>query len=281
VTLDRYPADVLAVNPRAAPRSGPVAVTVCRDLVVEDARSGWCGAVVSWENGLVALEDRHGRRKSFRLGPGFLLDGRPVALRPPARPAPTAPNHTASGSLRGPGGPARVARASRLWVEGLHDAELIEKVWGDDLRHIGVVTESLGGIDRLAERVADFGPGPARRLGVLVDHLNPGTKESRLADAVRGGPWADHVLVLGHRYVDVWQAVNPAAVGLTAWPDVPRGVDWKTGLCQALGWPARSRADLARAWRRIRGSVTTWRDLDQAFVVTVERLIDFVQEAAG
>ena len=29
---------------------------------------------------------------------------------------------------------ARVARASRIFVEGRHDAELVEKVWGDDLR---------------------------------------------------------------------------------------------------------------------------------------------------
>ncbi|HEU4490684.1 MAG TPA: DUF3097 family protein [Jiangellales bacterium] len=60
---------------------------------------------------------------------------------------------------------ARVARASRIYVEGRHDAELVEKVWGDDIRVEGVVVEVLGGIDDLPARVAAFRPGPGRRLG--------------------------------------------------------------------------------------------------------------------
>ena len=43
------------------------------------------------------------------------------------------------------------------------------------------------------------------------------------------------MLVTGHPYIDIWQAVRPAAVGIAAWPTVPRGVDWKTGVCAALG----------------------------------------------
>ena len=50
-------------------------------------------------------------------------------------------------------------------------------------------------------------------------------------------PWAGpDVLVTGHPFVDVWQAVKPSVVGIRAWPVVPRGTDWKTGVCAALGW---------------------------------------------
>lgn len=89
-------------------------------LVVEDPDSGFCGAVVGFESGAVVLEDRHGKLRHFPLAPsGFLLDGRPVTLR---RPAPMAaapvPRQTASGSMAVAGIRARVARASRIWVEG-------------------------------------------------------------------------------------------------------------------------------------------------------------------
>lgn len=58
---------------------------------------------------------------------------------------------------------------------------------GEDLRIEGVVVEQLGGVDDLVDIVAEFAPGPGRRLGVLVDHLVPGSKEARIADAVRRG----------------------------------------------------------------------------------------------
>ena len=57
-----------------------------------------------------------------------------------------------------------MARASRILVEGVHDAELVEKVWGDDLRVEGVVVERLDGMDHLAAVVA-FRPGPAGASG--------------------------------------------------------------------------------------------------------------------
>lgn len=85
-------------------------------------------------------------------------------------------------------GRARTALASRIYVEGRHDAELVEQVWGADLRVEGVVVEYLGGVDDLAAIVAEFNPGPGRRLGVLVDHLVTGSKEARIADSVRRGP---------------------------------------------------------------------------------------------
>jgi len=175
-----------------------------------------------------------------------------------------------------PGGRARVARGSRIYVEGRHDAELVEQVWGDDLRVEGVVVEHLGGVDDLTAVVADFGPAPGRRLGVLVDHLVPRSKEQVIADRVRRGPGAAHVLVVGHPYVDVWQAVKPARLGLDTWPAVPRGTDWKHGICAELGWPHTDQADIADAWRRIRSSVRDWNDLEPALLGRVEELIDFV-----
>ncbi|WP_189223612.1 DUF3097 domain-containing protein [Saccharothrix coeruleofusca] len=240
-------------------------------LVVEDPVSGFCGAVVRFEHGQVVLEDRHGRHRLFPLRPAaFLLDGRPVTL---VRPAPAAtrpaPSRSASGSVRVEGLRARTARDSRIWVEGLHDAELVERVWGHDLRVEGVVVEPLDGVDVLAQRVAEFGTGPGRRLGVLVDHLVPGSKESRLVAAVRD----ENVLVTGHPYVDVWQAVKPSSVGIAAWPEVPRGVPWKEGVCAVLGW-----GEPHEGWRRVLAGVRGFRDLETPLIGAVERLIDFVTE---
>ncbi|GAA4998087.1 DUF3097 domain-containing protein [Kitasatospora paranensis] len=247
-----------------------------RDLVVEEAATGFCGAVVRCEKtaeGLtVTLEDRFGKHRVFPMVPrGFLLEGRVVTLVRPSGPAPArTPGLTASGSVAVPGARARVARESRIYVEGRHDAELVERVWGDDLRIEGVVVEYLEGVDDLPAIVAEFGPGPGRRLGVLVDHLLPGTKEHRIAARVTG----DSVLVVGHPYIDVWQAVKPAAVGIPGWPEVPRGEVWKEGVCRRLGWPA----DPPAAWRRILASVNSYRDLDPALLGRVEELIDFVTQ---
>ncbi len=277
MTTDRYGSDVLASRRR---RETPQ-VPADRGLVVEDVTSGWVGAVVRVEKSggqhLVELEDRHGRTRSFTLGGGFWVDGQAVVLVPP-RPAatPAAPSRTASGSRAVPDAPARVARASRIWVEGRHDAELVEKVWGDDLRVEGVVVELLDGADNLPDAVRAFAPGPDRRLGVLVDHLVPGSKESRLASqAVQAAP-PGTVLVLGHPWVDVWQTVRPQRLGLEAWPQVPRGTEWKTGVLRAIGWPCSTQADVAQAWARILGRVRTYADLDPALLGRVEELIDFV-----
>ncbi|MGW8528254.1 MULTISPECIES: DUF3097 domain-containing protein [Nocardiopsidaceae] len=264
----RYGRDVLAGDWRL-PRKGAVReVALSRDLVVEDADEAFCGAVVTWDRSSVTLEDRAGRRRVFDLGPAaFLLDGRPVTLVRPA-PAPRGPLRSASGSVAVPGAAARTARESRIYVEGAHDAELVEKVWGHDLRVEGIAVEFLEGVDDLPSIVADFSPGPGRRLGVLVDHLVPGSKESRIAERVRG----EHVLVAGHPYVDVWQAVRPGAVGIGAWPEVPRGRPWKEGVVEALGW----RLETGEAWRRILGSVRTYADLEPSLLGRVEELIDFV-----
>jgi len=126
--------------------------------------------------------------------------------------------------------------------------------------------------------VADFAPGEGRRLGVLVDHLVPGSKESRIADRVRSGAGRGHVLVLGHPYVDIWQAVKPARLGLAGWPEVPRTLEWKHGTCAALRLPHKDQADLAAAWRMILDQVRSWDDLERPLLTVVEQLIDFVTE---
>ena len=272
---DRYGTDVLASNPHAPRTVRSVEICAESGMVVEDPQSGFVGAVVRVEGGRVELEDRRGRTRVFPLGPGFWFEGRPVILTAPPRIAPAGAQRTASGSVK-VAAKARVALAGRIYVEGRHDAELVEQVWGDDLRVEGVVVEYLGGVDDLASIVADFQPNPKRRLGVLVDHLVPGSKESRIAAEVRKGPGGADTLVVGHPYVDIWQAVKPARVGFTEWPVIPRNVEWKHGVCQALGWPHATQADIASAWQRIRGSVRDWTDLEPALIGRVEELIDFV-----
>ncbi|OBG66471.1 DUF3097 domain-containing protein [Mycobacterium sp. E3339] len=273
--MDRYGTDVLAAG-RRKPRSTEHPAEP--GLVVEDVESGYVGAVVRVEYGRVDLEDRRGHVRGFPLGPGYLIDGQPVILTAPRRQAPTAAARTASGSVAVPGARARVARASRIYVEGRHDAELIAQVWGEDLRVEGVVVEHLGGVDDLVEIVAEFAPAPGRRLGVLVDHLVAGSKEARIAGAVRRGPGGGDTLVVGHPYVDIWQAVKPQRLGLAAWPDVPRHIEWKHGACRALGLPHAGQADIGRAWRHIRSRVRDWNDLEPALISRVEELIDFVTQ---
>ena len=273
----QYGSDVLADGQsgrsgrRRAPREVPK-VEAERGLVVEDSEGRFCGAVVGYEKGAVTLEDRHGKRRVFPLAPAaFLLDGQPVTLVPPA-PAPATrparPARTASGSVAPPTSRAKVARASRIYVEGKHDAELVEKIWGDDLRDVGVVVEYLEGIDDMPAIVTAFSPAPGRRLGVLVDHLVAGSKESRIAASVR----SPDVLIVGHPFIDIWAAVRPGAVGIARWPDVPRGQPWKEGVLSALGWPP----EVPAAWQRILRSVTSYADLEPELLGRVEELIDFV-----
>lgn len=275
MTEDRYGADVLA-GFRIARGPAPVtSVAVEPGLVVEEAASGFVGAVVRYANGLVELEDRHGAVRSFPLGRGFLIDGAAVELIRPAA-APKGVARTASGSFAVADQRARVALPSRIFVEGRHDAELVEKVWGADLRVEGVVVEYLAGVDLLEDALREFRPGPGRRAGVLVDHLVPGSKESRIADAVGRGPLGAHVLVVGHPFIDIWEAVKPARLGIAAWPVIPRGVEWKHGVCEVLGWPHAEQADIARAWQHILSRVSTYADLEPALLGRVEQLIDFV-----
>jgi hypothetical protein len=264
----RYDRDILddAADRRKTPSYPTVEVAV--GLVVEDRSSGFVGDVVKWNHEAVTLRDRKQHLRHFAWKPGgFLFEGKPVTLARPSQQPSVTQRVTASGSFaadRSAG--ARVARASRIWVEGKHDAELHEHVWGDDLRELGIVVEPLHGADDLAAAVRDFAPGAGRRLGVLLDHLVAGSKESRIAATV------DHpaVLITGHPFVDVWAGIRPRALGLSAWPDVPMGQPWKEGLCEALGVPFEG------FWPRLRNEVRTFADLEPELVGAVERLIDFV-----
>jgi hypothetical protein len=251
---------------RRAPAYASVPATP--GLVVEDRASGFCGDVVHVDARAVTLRDRNGKRREFvwKKG-GFLLDGKPVTLARPKVGSSSTPGRTASGSVKSIAPQrARLAAASRIWVEGRHDAELVEHVWGDDLRELGIVVEPMHGLDDVVSMVHEFQPGTDRRLGILVDHLVTGSKEDRLARQVAG----PHVLVTGHPFVDVWAGVWPRVMGLTEWPDVPRDVEWKAGLCAALG------TDLKGFWPRLRNQVRTFADLRPELVGAVERLIDFV-----
>ncbi|MDI3331071.1 MAG: DUF3097 family protein [Micrococcus sp.] len=274
---------------RPAARAVPE-VPADRGMVLEDAGTGFTGAVLRVEKSggvhLVVLEDRRGRTKSFPLGFGFLVDGAPVQVVPPAPAAAgrplgvtgkALPARTASGSVRVANARARTARASRIWVEGLHDAELVEKVWGEDLRLEGIVVEPLHGVDDLAGAIADFSPGPQRRLGILVDHLVSGSKEERIAvEAMRVPGARGNVLIVGHPYVDVWQVIKPAVLGIQAWPVVPKGQDWKTGILKGLGWPHRTKEDVGLGWKRLLSRVRTYADLEPALLGRVEEVIDFL-----
>ena len=281
---DRYGRDVLAQDPNAARRRRVAEVAAEPGLVVECVESGWCGAVVGTDKGAdgwaVVLEDRHGVRRPFALRPAaFLLEGEVVTLVRPTAAAPAGPVRTASGSFAVVGHRAVVARGSRIWVEGLHDAELVEKVGGHDLRVEGVVVEPLHGADDLLGLVREFAPGPGRRIGVLLDHLVPGSKETRIAEEVRRAFGAD-VTVLGHPYVDVWQAVRPQVLGIDAWPVVPLGRPWKEGVLAALGRPYETPADVASGWRWLLGHVRSYADLEPSLLARVEELIDVVTAPA-
>jgi hypothetical protein len=274
------------VDPPTAPRTYPT-VAVPPGTLLLHRPSRFAGALVRADGDRVLLRTPAGKVRALTNRAGdFALDGTAIRVAPTtgSGAAPAAPpdevdlrggaviaRRTASGSRAVVGAAARTARASRILVEGVHDAELVERVWGDDLRIEGVVVERLDGLDHLADAIARFRPGPARRLGVLVDHLVPGSKEQRIAESVRHPA----VLVRGTPYVDVWQAIRPAAVGIAAWPEVPRGTPWKEGVCAALGV-----GDPRAFWRRVLASVGDWRDLEQPLVRAVEELVDFVTAPA-
>ena len=246
-------------------------VAVRPGLVVTHRTSGVTGGIIDWRPSRVTLLDRNGRRHQFINERGaFTIDREAVTLVAPVRET-RQQAATRSGSIAPPPSRAKVARASRILVEGSHDAELIEHVWGDDLRAEGIVVEPLGGMDNLLAAVRSFDPGPQRRLGVLLDHLVEGTKEARAAASVRH----EDVLVCGHPFIDIWAAIRPAAAGIDRWPDIPRGTDWKTGICSTLGV-----SDPPQFWKQLLGKVRSYADLDPRLVGAVEQLVDFVTEAA-
>ena len=250
-----------------------------REYLVLEVRGGmtlthtgsrFTGTVVDFaQGGRVTLEDKRGHSESFSaLDGAFMHNGVRVAMREPAVTPQAARRFTASGSIDAGSSRAHVARASRIWVEGIHDAELLERIWGDDLREAAIVIEPLHGADDLASAVGQFRPGPDRRLGVLLDHLVEGSKETRIAQSVQH---AD-VLILGHPYVDIWQAIKPTTIGISQWPQVPRGQPWKEGVIESLGLGI----DPGRFWMKVLESVSSYKDVETPLVNAVEQLIDFV-----
>lgn len=246
-------------------------VTVTWGMTLTHRLSGAEGTVVAFTEGQrIVLEGGDGRRFEHVPRDGhFAFGGRAVGLRGGGVAPPRKRNVTASGSYEPEPQRARVARGGRIWVEGIHDAELIEAIWGDDLRTEGVVVEPLHGADDLVTAVRSFAPGPDRRLGVLLDHLVAGSKESAIAARVDDPA----VLILGHPYIDIWQAIRPAVVGIDSWPTVPRGRPWKDGVLTALGF---DEGEPGRFWQRVLAQVTSYHDVETPLVNSVERLIDFV-----
>ena len=247
-----------------------VELEVDHGMTLTHTGSRFTGVVAGFsERDQVLLVGDSGDRQLFKAHDGaFTHRGVRVALRAPANPADKPRRFTASGSVDIGDVRARVAAASRIWVEGIHDAELIEKIWGDDLRVAGVVVEPLHGADDLETAVAQFGPASSRRLGVLLDHLVDGSKESRIASRVE----QENVLVCGHPYVDIWQAIKPGTIGITAWPEVPPGQPWKEGVVGELGMNVATGV----FWGEVLAAVSSYRDVETPLVNAVEQLIDFV-----
>ena len=249
----------------ATPRRRRVAEVAAEPgLVVETVDGRFCGAVVATGQGARRRRAaRHGHpRGPARPAPGLPdagrrrspLDGVTVTLVPPA-PAPRRDRRPAAAPRRArsrsPAAPAQVARASRIWVEGIHDAALVERIWGDDLRVEGVVVEPMDGIDDLPElRRASSARRRSGGSACWSTTWCRAARRSRIAAGVRD----PNVLITGHPYVDIWQAVKPTALGIAAWPQVPRGVNWKDGICAALGVsrPARDVAPGAGRRRQLR-----------------------------
>ena len=250
------------------------AVGAVHGTAITHLPTGTVGTVDKFANSRIHVRDRSGRVHTFTVVAGeFAIDGTPCLPVFGRAEAPPATRISASGSIA-VAHEARVARASRILVEGVHDAELLEKIWGDDLRHEGIVIERLDGMDDLAGVVREFRPGPTRRLGVLLDHLVEGSKESRAAATISD----PNVLVTGTPYVDVWQAVRPSVIGIEAWPDVPMGEPWKEGVLVRIG---REGQHPGAFWRELLASVRSYTDLFPPLVGAVEQLIDFVTEPAS
>ncbi|MCB1255516.1 MAG: DUF3097 family protein [Microthrixaceae bacterium] len=247
-------------------------VTATPGMPLLHRSSGIRGKLRKFTGEIVVIIDAKGGEHTFENHAGaFAHNGETVTLARVARPDSAEPSltRTAAGALVDSNASARVARASRIWVEGDHDARFLERVWGDELRELGIVVEPLGGIDDLEREVQRFAPSPQRRLAVLVDHLVPGSKETRIVNAVTD----PNVMIVGHPFVDIWQCVRPKALGIEAWPEVPIGEDWKSGVCRRLGW-----ANTADGWRRVLSSVNSFADLEPSLVGAVEMALDMLTQ---
>ncbi len=245
------------------------------DLMLLHRSSNLRGRLIKFTDQLVVIQDRSGGRHTFENHPGtFAHQGETVTLIRPARHAGASEpvtRRSAAGGVVATEQVARVAQASRLWVEGDHDARFIERVWGDELRELGIVVEPMRGIDDLVAAVREFAPQPDRQLAILVDHLVPGSKETRLTEKIDD----PNVLILGHPFVDIWQCVRPRSMGIDSWPEVPRSEEWKAGICKRLGWGSTS-----EGWKRVLSAVNSFADLEPELVGAVEQALDMLAPPA-
>ena len=230
--------------------------------------SRFTGTVAEFtQGGDIVLTDKWGEEQTFPAHDGaFMHNGSRVSMRDPAASPRAEPRFTASGSIDAGESRARIARASRIWVEGIHDAELIEKIWGDDLRDAAVVVEPLHGADDLERAVAGFAPSSTRRLGVLLDHLVDGSKESRIA---RRCPDVSHLRPPVRRHLGSHQTRDDRhrrVAGCSSRRSVEGGRSESLGLDMASG----------SFWAEVLDAVSSYRDVETPLVNAVEQLIDFV-----
>ena len=228
--------------------------------------SRFSGTVESVRSNEVSIAGTTGLVRQFPLEPGvFVVDGAPVTLRRGPSKTTAAPR-TASGSVAVPGARARTARASRIVVEGMHDAELLERVWGDDLRIVGVVVERLDGLAHIEAFLTDFQPGPSRQSACWSTISSPAVKRSGLPGAGRVPTCCSPA----PRTSTCGQQFGRGCWGSNAGPRFRR-VSRSRKACAALGYDEPR--DL---WNDLSRSVKSYKDLEVSVVGAVERLIDFV-----
>ena len=156
MTSDPY-GDILEDRERRSVR-GPGAlaasykkIAVGRGVPLLHRSTGIRGRVHQVTDQIVVLQDAKGGRHTFENHPGvFAYQGETVTVvqrRASAASAQPATKRSAAGGVVSTAPVARVAQPSRLWVEGDHDARFMERVWGDELRELGIVVEPMGGID--------------------------------------------------------------------------------------------------------------------------------------
>ena len=261
--------DPLDPNAPRRKRDYPV-VVARRGVVLEDRTTGVVGALVSFAPPRLVLRDRYGKDHTVRYADGSVradIDNKGVPCKlvlpktePEGRRSP--PADRSMQAMFPPESPAPAESGSRHPRRRTHREGL-----GRRLARRGVVVEQLEGADDLAERVRGFRPGDRRRLGILLDHLVDGSKESRIAAEIDDR----NVRITGHPYVDIWQAVKPSVIGIDHWPEVPKGQPWKEGVITP-----RDHGDPASFWKHVLGKVTSWKDLETPLLGAVEELIDFV-----
>jgi hypothetical protein len=246
---DRYGSDVLAQGWRERGAKVAVDVPAEKDLVVEVA-DGFCGAVTRIEGGQVELEDYRGRRRLFPMGAGFMIDGEPVRLVHPARAGTAGARRSAP-----PRDPSRstIPCAHRAAEPDPRRAGTTPSSWRRSGGTICAPRASSWSTCRSRPAgglLAAAPPRRDRRYGVLVDHLVPGSKETRIVEQIMRGPHGAHLRIVGHPYIDVWQCVTPTAMGIRAWPGSRAARNGRPGSA-APRLAGRSQADIAHAWKRI------------------------------